>query len=116
MRPRILLMDEPFAALDAMTREVMQQELLRLMGELEQTVLFVTHSIDEALTLADRIVVFSARPAHIDEIIDVGLPRPRWEQNLRALPRYQELRERIWQRLSSAVQVGSRAAVAAGTA
>ena len=116
MRPRILLMDEPFAALDAMTREVMQQELLRLMGELEQTVLFVTHSIDEALTLADRVVVFSARPAHIDEIIDVGLPRPRWEQNLRALPRYQELRERIWQRLSTAVQVGSRAAAAAGAA
>ena len=116
LRPRILLMDEPFAALDAMTREVMQQELLRLMGELQQTVLFVTHSIDEALTLADRVVVFSARPAHIDEIIDVGLPKPRWERNLRALPRFQELREQIWQRLSASVQVGSRATAPAGIA
>lgn len=108
LRPRILLMDEPFAALDAMTREVMQQELLRLMGELKQTVLFVTHSIDEALTLSDRIVVFSSRPATISQIIDVQLPKPRWERNLKALPRYQELREQIWGLLSSSVQLGAR--------
>jgi NitT/TauT family transport system ATP-binding protein len=115
LRPRILLMDEPFGALDAMTREVMQQELLRLMGELQQTVLFVTHSIDEALTLADRIIVFSARPAQVSQIVNVELPKPRWERNLRALPRYQELREQIWTLLSASVQVGAHetAAVAA---
>jgi NitT/TauT family transport system ATP-binding protein len=113
LRPRILLMDEPFGALDAMTREVMQQELLRLMGELEQTVLFVTHSLDEALTLADRVIVFSARPAQISEIVNVDLPKPRWERNLRALPRYQELREQIWTLLSDSVRMGAREAVSA---
>ncbi len=116
LHPRILLMDEPFAALDAMTREVMQQELLRLMGELDQTVLFVTHSIDEALTLADRVVVFTARPAQVAVIVDVDLPKPRWERNLKALPRYQELRERIWELLATSVQTRARAAAPAAFA
>jgi NitT/TauT family transport system ATP-binding protein len=104
LRPRILLMDEPFAALDAMTREVMQGELLRLMNELDQTVLFVTHSIDEALTLADRIVVFTQRPARISSIATVDFPKEGGERNLRALPRYQELREDIWSQLAGSVE------------
>ena len=75
--PRILLMDEPFGALDAQTRNTMQSELLRIWQEEKQTVVFVTHSVDEAIYLADRIVIMSARPGRIKDIIKIDLPRPR---------------------------------------
>jgi NitT/TauT family transport system ATP-binding protein len=76
-RPRVLLMDEPFAALDAQTRLLMQELLLRLWAESKMTVIFVTHDIDEALFLADRLVVLSQRPAAIRREITVPLARPR---------------------------------------
>jgi len=75
--PLALLMDEPFGALDAQTRNIMQSELLRIWEEKRKTVVFVTHSVDEAIYLADRIVIMSARPGRIKDIIEISLPRPR---------------------------------------
>lgn len=75
--PQVLLMDEPFAALDALTREEMAMELQRISLEQQKTVVFVTHSIDEAVLLADRVVVLTPRPGRIREVIPVNVPRPR---------------------------------------
>jgi NitT/TauT family transport system ATP-binding protein len=75
--PEVLLMDEPFAALDAQTRELMQAELLRIWSQARKTVIFITHQIDEAVYLADRVVVFSARPSVVKATIPVDIPRPR---------------------------------------
>lgn len=94
--PEILLADEPFGAVDAMTREGMQGELERIIGLTGQTVIFITHSIDEAITLADQIVAISHRPGCVREIIDVNLPRPRAELDIKSTPEYAEIRERVW--------------------
>ncbi len=92
--PEILLMDEPFSALDALTRDELSLELLRIWTQRPKTVLFITHSIPEALLLADRILVMSARPGRVREIIDVDLPRPRSMQTLTE-PRFNELANHI---------------------
>ncbi|MGH3346149.1 MAG: ABC transporter ATP-binding protein [Nocardioides sp.] len=97
--PRLLLMDEPFAAVDAMTREVMQDELARIVSETGQAIIFITHSVDEAITLADRIAVVTDRPGRIRELLTVDLQRPRG-RDARSLPEFQALRDRIWQLLS----------------
>ncbi len=75
--PRVLLMDEPFGSLDAQTRNIMQRELLRIWNETKKTIVFVTHSVDEAVYLADRIAVLTARPGTLKKTIDISLPRPR---------------------------------------
>lgn len=97
--PRLLLMDEPFAAVDAMTREIMQDELAKIVAATGQTTMFITHSVDEAITLGDRIAVVTSRPGRIKEIIDVDLPRPRTRTN-RHLPEFQATRDHIWELLS----------------
>jgi NitT/TauT family transport system ATP-binding protein len=94
--PDILLMDEPFGAIDAMTREAMQGELERIIASTGQTVVFITHSIDEAIQLADRVVVISHRPGTISEIVDVDLPRSRFTDEVKRDPRFAELREHVW--------------------
>jgi NitT/TauT family transport system ATP-binding protein len=101
--PRLLLMDEPFASLDAQSRELMQSELLGIWQGRMPTVLFVTHSVDEALTLADEIVLMAPRPGRVVTRIEVDLPRPREADQLRADPRFIELRAFIWQRLREMV-------------
>jgi NitT/TauT family transport system ATP-binding protein len=100
--PEILLMDEPFGAVDAMTREAMQSELEKIIAKTRQTVVFITHSIDEAITLGDRIIVVSNRPGTIREIIDVDLPRPRFNErnDIKGSVRFGEIRSRLWELLS----------------
>jgi NitT/TauT family transport system ATP-binding protein len=97
--PQVLTMDEPFGALDAMTREVMQAEFEKILSKTKQTVIFITHSIDEAITMGDRIVVMTAGPGRTKAILDVNIPRPRYDINIREHPRYQELRQQIWNML-----------------
>ena len=101
MNPSVLLMDEPFAALDAQTREILQEELLALMERPEErkTMVFITHSIDEAILLGDRIAVMSARPGRVKEMIELPFGRPRDTNALRADPRFAELRAHIWNEL-----------------
>jgi NitT/TauT family transport system ATP-binding protein len=97
--PSMLLMDEPFSALDAHTRELLQEELLRLWERTHKSVLFVTHSIDEAIYLADRIVVMEPHPGRIKECLEVDLPRPRSGYDVRAHPKFTALRSHIWESL-----------------
>jgi NitT/TauT family transport system ATP-binding protein len=92
--PDVLLMDEPFGALDAQTREIMGGELLKVWEQDRKTVLFVTHGIDEAIYLADRVVVISKGPGRVLETLDVDLPRPR-TMDVRKSPEYVALRDRI---------------------
>ncbi|MFL5758337.1 MAG: ABC transporter ATP-binding protein [Thermomicrobiales bacterium] len=94
--PDLLLMDEPFAALDEQTRLLLQEELLRIWENTGKTVVFVTHSIDEALTLADRIVVMSAQPGMVKAMIPVPFPRPRALTAVRSDPKFAELFTQIW--------------------
>ena len=93
--PEVLLMDEPFAALDAMTRQIMQEELLRIHAASSKTTLFITHSIDEALILSDRIVVMSARPGRIKAIVPNPLSRPR-HVDMQLAPDYAALKAQVW--------------------
>ncbi|MEE8423689.1 MAG: ABC transporter ATP-binding protein, partial [Thermodesulfobacteriota bacterium] len=95
--PEILLMDEPFASVDALTREKLQDELLKIWGEMKKTIIFVTHSIDEAIYLSDRVAVMSARPGRVKKVLDITLERPR--EGIRALPEFARLREEIWEAL-----------------
>jgi NitT/TauT family transport system ATP-binding protein len=96
MEPDILLMDEPFGAVDAQTRVDLQRELLQIWERTRKTVVFVTHSVDEALFLADRVYVLSSRPARVKEIVEVGLPRPRDPEGVLAAPEYGDLHRRVW--------------------
>jgi NitT/TauT family transport system ATP-binding protein len=105
--PEILLMDEPFAALDAQTRDLMQAELLTIWERTRTTVLFVTHSIEEAAYLSDRVVVLSARPGRQKAEIGIGLPRPR-DYEMRLTPEFNELKHAIWSALKDELKASVR--------
>lgn len=106
-KPDILLCDEPFAALDAMTRQVMQQELLKIVNESGQTVFFITHSIDEALILSDKVVVMSARPGRVKAVYDINLPHPR-KVEVQLTEDYLRLKRQIWDIVEEEVRVSMR--------
>jgi NitT/TauT family transport system ATP-binding protein len=102
--PEVLLMDEPFAALDAQTRRVMQEELLRLWNREKKSVIFVTHHIDEALLLGDRVVVLSKRPAKVLEEIAIPFGRPRTVESIELDPRFGQLKTHIWHLLRTVTE------------
>lgn len=102
--PRILLMDEPFGALDVQTKAIMQTELLRLWEELRPSVLFITHDLDEAVALSDRVVIMTSSPGTVKDVFDVDLPRPRGDvQEIRHEERFLEIQGRIWESLRDEV-------------
>jgi len=103
--PRILLMDEPFGALDVQTKAIMQTELLGLWEQLRPSVLFITHDLDEAVALADRVLVMTSSPGSIKESFEIDLPRPRGDvQEIRHDARFLEIQSRIWASLKDEVQ------------
>jgi NitT/TauT family transport system ATP-binding protein len=102
--PKILLMDEPFGALDVQTKSIMQNELLQLWEELRPSVLFITHDLDEAVALSDRVVIMTSSPGTIKDVFDIDLPRPRGDvQQIRHEERFLELQGRIWDSLKDEV-------------
>ncbi|KRB34942.1 mannosyltransferase [Acidovorax sp. Root70] len=104
-RPEILLMDEPFSALDMQTRTLMQDELLKLWSGTGGSVVFVTHDLEEAIALADRVFVLSARPATLKRVYDIDLPRPRVMSEVRYDPHFVELSKHIWDDLRQEVVI-----------
>ncbi len=102
--PHILLMDEPFSALDAQNKLLLQEELLHIWEEHKKTVVFITHSVDEAVLLGDRVMVMTAQPGRIKQFVPVGLERPRNIMELQGAPEYGELVHRIWASLRDEVQ------------
>ncbi len=107
VEPDVLLMDEPFAALDAQTREIMQSELMRIWQQTAKTVVLITHQIDEAVFLSDRVFVFTARPGRLKEEIVVDLPRPR-DLAMKRTPEFVRYTDRIWQLIEQEVREGIR--------
>jgi ABC-type nitrate/sulfonate/bicarbonate transport system ATPase subunit len=104
VEPDVLLMDEPFGALDAQTRLLLQDELLRICSAYKATVMFITHDIEEAIYLSDKIVVMSRRPGEIKFVVDVTLPKPRFEHDVRSSPDFLALRATIWNALREELQ------------
>jgi NitT/TauT family transport system ATP-binding protein len=102
--PAILMMDEPFSALDVQTRSIMSNELLGLWEQSRPSVIFVTHDLEEAIALADRVVVMTAGPGTVKDVYDIDLPRPRRVPEIRFDPRFIELYEEIWNTLRDEVQ------------
>ena len=104
-QPQILLMDEPFSALDVQTRVLMQDELLKLWATDRACVVFVTHDLEEAIALADKVYVLTAGPATVKAVYDIDLPRPRVTAEIRYEPHFIELSRMIWNELREEVQL-----------
>ena len=108
IEPDVLLMDEPFASLDAQTREIMQDELLRIWRATRNTVVFITHQIDEALFLADRLLILGARPGHVQEVLNVDFARPR-SLELKRSPGFGALADHVWHAIERQVRASIEA-------
>ena len=106
VNPLILLMDEPFGSVDAQTRQLLQEELLQLWQREQKTVIFITHSMDEAVYLSDRVVIMTPRPGRVAEILDVPLARPRIAEDVRRDPKFVDLTNYIWDSLKKAMENG----------
>ncbi|HWR57069.1 MAG TPA: ABC transporter ATP-binding protein [Negativicutes bacterium] len=104
--PKILLMDEPFAAVDAQTRELLQEELLRIWEKTRKTIIFITHSIDEAVFLAQRVAVMSENPGRIKEVIKIDLPYPRKRGDIKLSPNFNWLTNKVWRSLHNQMDDG----------
>ena len=104
VNPMILLMDEPFGSVDAQTRQLLQEELLELWQRERKTVIFITHSMDEAVYLSDRVVVMTPRPGEVAEVLNVPLPRPRLAEEVRRDPKFVDLTNYIWDSLKKAME------------
>jgi NitT/TauT family transport system ATP-binding protein len=104
-RPSLLLLDEPFGALDVQTRELMQDELLRLWSGTGAACVFVTHDLTEAISLADRVVVMTAGPATVKDVVDIDLPRPRRVEEIRLTPEFTDLYKQVWDSLREEVEI-----------
>ncbi|MFB7502615.1 ABC transporter ATP-binding protein [Streptomyces broussonetiae] len=103
--PKILIMDEPFGALDVQTKAIMSTELLGLWEQIRPSVIFITHDLDEAVALADRVVVMTSSPGSVKAVFDIDLPRPRGSvQEIRFQPRFIELQQQIWETLREEVE------------
>jgi NitT/TauT family transport system ATP-binding protein len=111
--PEVLLMDEPFASLDAQTREIMQGELLSIWSRQKKTVMFVTHQIDEAVYLSDRVVVMTARPGRVKEILPVDIPRPR-PLAVKRTPEFVQVVDRVWKLIEEEVAQSLRVQARSG--
>jgi NitT/TauT family transport system ATP-binding protein len=103
--PDLLLLDEPFGALDVQTRELMQNELLDLWSGTGAAVVFVTHDLTEAISLADRVVVMTAGPATVKDVVTIDLPRPRDVEEIRLTPEFVEIYKRVWDSLREEVEI-----------
>ena len=114
VEPEVLLLDEPFASLDAQTREIMQDELMRIWAETKKTAVFVTHQIEEAVYLSDRVLVFTVRPGRLKEEVVIDLPRPRG-LHVKRTPEFVHYTDRIWRLIEEEVRqsIGLEAAQAA---
>lgn len=104
-KPDIIFMDEPFGPLDVFTKQMLQQEILKLWREYHNTIVYITHDISEAILLADRIILLSYRPAYIKEIYQVELPRPRIIEECKYLPYFKELEKEIWDNIKEEVKI-----------
>ncbi len=113
-QPKILLMDEPFSALDIQTRTLMQDELLGLWSELKASVVFVTHDLEEAIALADKVYVLTAGPGTVKSVYQIDLPRPRVMADIRYDPQFVEIARVIWDDLREEVQLGQSRALETG--
>jgi NitT/TauT family transport system ATP-binding protein len=101
--PDVLLMDEPFAALDAQTRETLQRQLLRIWAETRTTVVFITHSIDEAVLLGQRVAVMTAGPGRVKQVVDVAFPKARLDEDIQSSPAFARARHELWELLRDEV-------------